>query len=117
MRIILGDITERQVQYYLNAAMFLEIIDYNRCFTEFGEMLREQNYVNQKIHLAQKIISDRTFGEVYFTEHMLGIRLSKEEIVDIMKKNIVINSQDVFLRRAQTVLKWIEWVNSNDELG
>lgn len=113
MQMLLGDISSRQVQYYLNAAAFLDVIDSNKEFTPFGMKLREIEYYDQVIRISQKIISNEIFGEVFFTQLFLGIALEREEIVSIMKKYICFNSDALYIRRAQTVSKWIEWINSN----
>lgn len=115
MQIILGDISSRQVQYYLNATAFLSIINSSKEFTDFGLELRKSNIYNQKILISQKIIANDIFGEVYFSEIILGIKLEKDEIINLMKRKIKFNSDEIYNRRAQTVLKWVEWINSNDE--
>jgi hypothetical protein len=113
MQIILGDITERQVQYYLNAVMFLGVIDLNKNFTELGIKIRKMNKFEQKIVLSQQIVSNKVFGEVYFSEKVLDIKFSKDEIVGVMKKYLKFQSEEIYYRRAQTILKWLEWVNNN----
>lgn len=115
MQIVLGDISSRQVQYYLDAAAFLSIIDEKKEFTSFGINLRKLNTYEQKILVAQKIVSNDVFGEVYFSELILGVKLEKEEIVSLMKNKVKFNSNEIYNRRAQTVLKWVEWINLNDE--
>ena len=41
MQVLLGDITDRQVQYYLSAAAFLGILNADKTFTDFGKHLRK----------------------------------------------------------------------------
>lgn len=115
MQIILGDITSRQVQYYLNATEFLGIIDSNKKFTIRGNELRQMNYYEQVIKISQIIISNEIFGEVYFSQVISGTILTREEIIPIMKKYVKFNSEEMYKRRSQTIFKWIEWINNNDE--
>ena len=114
MAIILNDISGRQVRYYLNAARFLDVVDSNKLFTEFGNELRNCNIFEQKIKIAQKIMSIQIFSEVYFTELVMGAKLEKEEVIEIMKKHIILSSEVLYRRRAQTVMGWIKWINSID---
>ena len=115
MTVILNDISGRQVRYYINAAQFLGILDKDKSFTKFGNELRSSNLFEQKIKVAQRIMAEPTFSEVYFTELVLGSKLEKEEVVAIMKKNVVLCSDSLYRRRAQTVMRWVEWINSIDE--
>ena len=85
MQVILGDITSRQVQYYMSAAQYLDIITIKKEFTEFGLLLRDAHETDKQILLSQKIVSKNIFGTVYFTQKVLGTKLSRDEIVDIMK--------------------------------
>ena len=116
MRVLLGDITGRQVQYYVSAAIYLGILNADKSFSEYGKSLRNANECEQDISLCRKIVSKEVFGEVYFTELVLGIVLDRDDIISIMKKNLSFNSEEMYRRRAQTVLKWIEWVLSKDSL-
>ena len=111
MQVILGDITPRQVQYYISAAQYLDIITIKKEFTEFGLLLRDAHETDKQILLSQRIVSKNIFGTVYFTQKVLGTKLSREEIVDIMKKENLFSSDEMYTRRSQTVLKWIEWIN------
>ena len=115
MQIILGDITSRQVQYYLTAAQFLGILNLKKEFTKIGLKIRSSNNYEQKIHVAKLIVSNEVFADVYFSEVILGVKLNREEISTIMRKYNLFNSEQMYHRRAQTVLKWIEWINNNDE--
>ena len=116
MGIILGDITGRQVRYYIHASQFLGILDKQKKFTSFGEQLRKCNLFEQRILVVQKIMTHPVFSEVYFTELILGVKLDKSEVASIMRKHINLSSDVMYNRRAQTVMSWISWVNTNDEL-
>ena len=49
---------------------------------------------------------------VYFSEKYLGVKFTREDIKNLMREHTKIDNDAVIHRRAQTVLKWIEWVNS-----
>lgn len=115
MKIILGGISDRQVQYYVTAVIFLGILDPHKNLTNLGSEIRALNEYNQKILICRLIVSNPIFGEVYFSEKILGCTLNREDIVCIMKKYLTYTSEEVYIRRAQTVIKWIEWINSNCE--
>ena len=38
--------------------------------------------------------------------------IEREDIIDLMKKHTVLTEQ-LYKRRAQTVVKWVEWIDSN----
>lgn len=115
--IILGDITERQVQYYINAAQYLDIIDFNKKFTAFGQELRKSNQYDLIIKLSQKIISKEIFGIAFFSELVLGTKLTKEDVIGLMRKENLFGAQSIYDRRSQTVIKWLYWIKSNTNLN
>ncbi len=80
-------------------------------FTNEALEMRQWPIKKQEIELARLIISDKIFGTVFFTEKFLGFKMPKEDIIDVMKENIELNSFKMYNRRAQTVMKWIEWIN------
>ena len=116
MTIVLGDISARQVRYYVYAAQYLGLLAKNKNFTPLGIQIRNSNLFEQRIMLAQKIMMFPVFSEVYFTELVLGVKLEKPEVVEIMKKHIHLSTDLMYRRRSQTVMRWIEWINSIDEL-
>lgn len=113
---LLGNVAYRQVQYYLSACMYLGIIDRNKELTEFGFHLRNLNILNQEILLATKIISYEIFGYVFFLEKKLKMKMTKEDVVEVMKNYISFDSEGVYDRRAQTIIKWLEWINQKFEM-
>lgn len=113
MSILLGDITERQVDYYISACEYLGLID-NKTFTESAVRIRNLIGIYQDVELSKIIVSDEVFGTVYFMQKMVGSELELEEVVDIMKDNVSLSSEAMYLRRASTVLSWIKWINSKE---
>lgn len=112
LSMILGDIADRQVQYYLSACMYLGILDEKKNLTSKGVSIRKLNYAGQVVELSRIIVSDEIFGEVYFMQKYLEVKLTREDVIGIMKKKISFNSEELYKRRAQTVIKWIEWINN-----
>lgn len=112
MKIILGGITDRQVQYYINAVKYFGILNNLKEFTKVGNEIRSLNEYEQKIYFCRLIVSDPVFGEAYFSEKILGCSLEREDVITIMKKHLTFDSEEIYKRRAQTVLKWIGWINS-----
>jgi len=108
----LDNISFRQVQYYLSACMYLNIIDSNKNLTEEGIILRQLNNANQTVELIRLILSDRIFGTVYLSEKYLGSKYSREDVEYLMKNITDIENEAVIRRRAQTVMKWVEWINN-----
>lgn len=108
----LDGITPRQVQYYISAAMYLGIINKEKEFSEEGNYLRSLNNARQIIECIRLIVSKPIFGTVYFSEKYLHIKYNRCDIEELMKKETNINNIEVIHRRAQTVFKWIDWINN-----
>lgn len=111
MRVYLGDISDRQVDYYISACIYLGLVDKDKNFTDDGIHLRTLVGIEQIAELSRIIVSDKVFGTVYFQEKMLGIHLEKEDVVEIMKDLVDLESNAVYERRSSTVLSWINWIN------
>lgn len=63
----LGDLENRQVDYYISAAKYLGLIDDSKKFTEDGRKIRMMFPVQRSIALAGLILKDDIFSRVYFT--------------------------------------------------
>lgn len=105
-------IAYRQVQYYLSACMYLNLINDLKEFTSTGQSLRKLTRTAQEVALAQLILSHDIFGYVYFFEKRIGAKLDRSDVVDILKKYVSFDSDEMYKRRSQTVIKWIEWINN-----
>ena len=113
MCVYLGDITPRQVDYYISACIYLGLLDERKVFTELGQHLHVMGATAQIAELARYIISDEIFGTVYFRQKVLGFELGNEDVVDIMKEHIVFESEAMYKRRASTVMSWVRWIDNN----
>ncbi|MDD4069952.1 MAG: hypothetical protein PHF05_05815 [Candidatus Izemoplasmatales bacterium] len=110
---LLGDIDSRQVQYYLSALMYLDLVQANKSFTSKGQYIRSLGFSRQIVELARIIVSKDVFGTVYFTEKSLKVKMDRNDVIEVMKEFVHFSSDAMYKRRSQTVIKWIEWVNKN----
>lgn len=109
---ILGDVSDRQVTYYVSACVYLGFVTSNREFTDYGLEVLSMPRSEKIVEIARRIISDPIFGYVFFMQRLLGVRLEREDIIDLMKKHTAL-TEELYKRRAQTVVKWVEWIDAN----
>ena len=64
------------------------------------------------VEMARRVISDPIFGYVYFMQKLVGARLERDEIIVLMKEHTVL-TEELYKRRAQTVVSWTDWINDN----
>ena len=107
---ILGDVTGRQVDYYVSACIYLGFITPDRSFTPYGLEVLSLQHSEKIVEIARRIISDSVFGGVYFTQRMIGAPLDRDEIISLMKAHISL-TDSLYNRRAQTVVRWVEWID------
>src|SRR5690606_7663829 len=98
--------TERQVSYYLTAMMYLDIIDSNRKFTDFGLKLHNSNESYLKILLAMKIVSKPIFGDFLFEKYLFNRSFKLDDIAQSLLITKTVDSEAVAIRRASTVKAW-----------
>lgn len=109
---LLGDISERQVQYYVSACQYLGLVTSDKKFTDLGDTIRSLGESEQIIRLAMIVVSKDVFGKTYFAEKLFGYKYKVDDIVEIMRDyNLGFESDIIYKRRAQTVLSWVEWLN------
>ena len=109
--VYLDGITSRQARYYIAAAKFLGILDSNKSFSQEGEKLRKMNPYMQKVELIRIVLSNPVFGTVFLSEKILGITLSRQDIAEIIENEYPDYCDAIYLRRAQTVRTWTNWIN------
>ena len=107
------NVTQRQINYYLSASVFLGILDSKRHFTELGHSLINKGNEGLIIALSQIIISKPVFCEVFFNKLFNGEYLSIEEISQMITINYELDNVEVADRRASTVKKWVSWIFSH----
>ena len=111
--IVLGNITERQVSYYLAAARYLGIINLSgnkRQYSDFGLKLRMMNSTKQEMEIISKILIDAAFNKVYIYWSMYGEQ-DIEDVENIIRELHPEYSDAIYHRRAQTVISWVKWIN------
>ena len=50
---------------------------------------------------------------VYFLEKRLGTKLDRSDVIELLKTYVSFESEEMYKRRSQTIIKWIEWINNN----
>jgi len=109
----LGDVTDRQVLYYLSAAAYLGIVDNTRgCrkFTDYGIKVKNMNSFIQEAELISIILRLPVFSKVFVLEKMVGHQ-NVDDVTVLIKESFPSFSDAICERRAQTVIKWLKWVN------
>jgi len=114
------DFDKRQTEYYFNAGKYIGLIDKFKDadrglvvrLTEKGREIMSFPHKDKNLEFVRCILEHRTFKEsleLYFKKLE---RPSKDEIVEIMKRDNLqgVGSDETYGRRAQTVLKWIDWI-------
>lgn len=114
------DFTERQTDYYTNAARYLSLIDKKMdkqkgvvfCINEKGAKIMSKRYKNKYLSLAECILKHEVFNKVFRRTLSNYSLISREDTTIIMEECELynVNSEDTIDRRAQTVLKWVEWI-------
>jgi hypothetical protein len=111
--VTLGEVTDRQVMYYLSAASFLGLIEFTngeRKFTNLGYRIRKMNSVLREIELISLVLQSPIFNKVYVLRSILG-KQTQEDISEIIKNYYPEYSESICERRSQTVIKWVEFIS------
>lgn len=114
MMIWLGDISDRQVDYYISAAKYLKLIDSNKKFTQLGKNVRNMNRTEQKVEFARILCTIPVIGQVYFTEKIFEDKADNDFIIETMKRcGVSFSGEPMYKRRASTIKRWVGWLNEN----
>lgn len=111
---LIGDLTPRQADYYLNACRYLGFIEPDsRKFTKKGIMYREKNSIGKKVELIRAILSDPVFGGIYYTSKILHISPTKEDAAEMIAFVYpeMAEATSVLERRSSTVISWCKWID------
>lgn len=109
---ILGNISQRQVSYYLSAAAYFGIIEIQnrkKFFTEHGKNIKGMNSSMQKAELITIVLEDIVFRKTFIYQKLYGER-DVSEIAKLIKNYHPECTEEVCHRRAQTVISWIKWI-------
>lgn len=119
LRVILGDMTDRQVSYYISAAMFLGLIESEKGekkFTSKAQNIRDKNSLEQTAELISLILLNPIFNRIYVNTLLLG-KQEVDDIIAVINEYYPMYSDAIFERRAQTASSWINWIFSQIEAG
>lgn len=106
----------RQTDYYANAGIYLGLIERTKPgefqLTEQGEAIMKMASKKKWLALVESILSHEVFNlslQEYFKSQS---HLTVDQVIEIMKQCYVhnVNTAETRRRRAQTVLKWIDWI-------
>ena len=108
---------KRQTDYYLNACKYLDLVeerDSKFLLSSTARRIMQQSPTTKQLAFAKQILSHPVFSEVLKKQLETGKVLSKQQIIDIMKKYPLFNvkTYNTFYRRSSTVSSWIDWITS-----
>jgi len=106
------NMVSRQVDYYIDALHFLDIIDEHSNYTEVGELLKSSSVDNKYLHMRNLIVNRPVFRELYREILSTNKKPSLERITTEIKKYYELNDT-TSKRRASTVQKWLDWLAKN----
>lgn len=111
---------ERQTNYYTDAGRYLELIDKNYDeegnikfqLTAQGRHIMMLEYKEKQLALVAQILKHKVFNEVLTRHLQYGEMPQKETIVEIMKNAQLyhIEADSTYMRRASTVIGWVNWI-------
>lgn len=113
------DFNKRQTSYYASAAIYLDLIEKHDLGNDVFYKLRSEcknqmlrTFKEKYLYLAKKILEHEVFNKSLKLYLKKCSPVNKNEVYEIMKQSYVYNveSDSTLLRRAQTVIKWIEWI-------
>lgn len=113
------DFTDRQTDYYINAAHYLGLVQQCRennevgcSLTQVGVKIFNLPIRARQLEFVKLILSHLVFKSVlkqYFDD---GLVPSKEFVVEIMKRSLLYNvdRESTYVRRSSTIQSWINWI-------
>ncbi|PXF51869.1 MAG: hypothetical protein C4B55_05860 [Candidatus Methanophagaceae archaeon] len=114
------DFDKRQTDYYFNAGRYLELIEKFKDedntirvkLTKNGLKIMSLPHKEKNLAIVKQILEHKPFKETLKFYLKKSEPPTKDEVVNIMKqcKLYNIDAETTYRRRAQTVLRWIEWI-------
>ena len=115
--------TSRQVDYYVNAALYLGLVEQspsslgkaNVRLSPFGKNIFATRHLAERQRwLITAILRHKVFRRVFQQYLQLHTMPSKDEVVAIMKTSSLYNvhTETTFRRRASTILSWCTWIRN-----
>lgn len=120
------DFDSRQTDYYSNAGKYLGLIEVGKdsvtkqvgcSLTKLGKQVFNLNLFDRQKEFIKLIVSHTAFKNTLKMYLENGEMPLKTEIVEIMNRSKLynINSTTTYLRRASTIIGWINWIMSQIE--
>ena len=109
----------RQVDYYTNAAIYLDLITKGKdrlnniyySLTEYGKSFFNLDLNVRQIKFVETILRHAPFNETLKLYLDKAEVPSKTEVVSIMRHFLnTIESESTFVRRASTIIAWLNWI-------
>lgn len=112
---------ERQTNYYTDACRYLGLVDKERnddgiCYnlSKYGHYIFDLDYKQRQLSIVTQILKHKVFNEVLKLHLQHGEMPDNSTIVKIMKISNLYNveAESTFVRRASTIVGWINWILS-----
>lgn len=108
--------TLRQSDYYMNAAIFLGLIQKEKSryqLTSEGKRIMEQDIHGRNLALARAMLRPRFLRKAMRSSIEQGVFISIPEMTSIMRSVGIRLGDSTIERRAQTARSWIKWLLDN----
>jgi len=110
----------RQSSYYANAALYLGLVDkldengakYFR-LNKRGKKIMKLPFKEKYLEIVKCILPHEVFNKSLHEYFSKAGNITKDDVSDIMKSSSIFSidrNSSTLNRRAQTVVKWIEWI-------
>ena len=111
---------ERQTNYYTDAGRYLDLIEKTRdengniqfCLSTCGYHIMSLEYRERQLAIIDQVLRHRVFNETLKLHLRSGEMPNRRDIIRIMKDSDLyrIEADSTYLRRASTVISWVNWV-------
>ena len=111
---------ERQTNYYTDAGRYLDLIEKTRdengniqfCLSACGYHIMSLEYRERQLAIIDQVLRHRVFNETLKLHLRSGEMPDRRAIIRIMKDSDLyrIEADSTYLRRASTVISWVNWV-------
>ena len=115
------DFDKRQTDYYTNAAIYLDLAIKSResgqtqyTISDRGKEIMSKVRKEKLLLLVKQILTHDVFNKGLRKRFAKHKPLTIDEVCMLMKESKIykVESEKTYRRRAQTVIKWIEWIIS-----
>lgn len=113
------DFENRQTSYYTSAIMYLGMADKRRdgrtttyFLNDFGRQIMGKQYKEKYLAIVRQILKHEVFNKALRKYFEYASPVTKADAYEIMKTCYIynVNNESTLDRRAQSVVKWIEWI-------